>query len=94
MNLDHSLLRSSDEDVLMKIARNVPKCELHVHLDGSLSAGFICRKLLARGLPLPDGVNENGEGLRAYLHEMKAGQVAKNNNRAEKNKNWGVFDFW
>ena len=88
------LLRESADDVLRKVACDVPKCELHLHLDGSLSPSFICRRLVARGLPLPGGVTDDGKGLRAYLHQMKADQVAKNNNRADKNKNWGVFDFW
>lgn len=83
-----------EESILTSIATSVPKCELHLHLDGSLSPGFICRRLLSRQIPLPEGVSPEGDGLRAYLHHMKAQQVVKNGNRAEKNKNWGVFDFW
>jgi hypothetical protein len=89
-----SSLTAAEKNILSTIAANVPKCELHLHLDGSLSPGFICRRLLARQLPLPEGVTADGHGLRAYLHDMKANHVTKNDNRAEKNKNWGVFDFW
>jgi hypothetical protein len=91
---ERSLEAPKNERALTIIASTLPKCELHVHLDGSLSPAFLCRQLLARGLPLPEGVAPNGEGLRTHLHKMKANHVAKNGNKAEKNKNWGVFDFW
>ena len=90
----HSSSDMMEEETLIKLVHDLPKCELHLHLDGSLSPRYICRRLVARGIALPDGVTEDGNGLRAYLHNMKSNHVICMDNRTEKNGNWGVFDFW
>ena len=33
------------------------------------------------------------DNLRSWLQEQKLSALKKNSNRAEKGKNWGVFDF-
>ena len=46
------------------VALNVPKTELHLHLDGSLDEAFIAKRALDRGVTLPVA----SEKLRQYLH--------------------------
>jgi len=70
-------------------ASAMPKVELHLHLDGSLSSDFIGRRALVRGkqLPVPP------ERLRQFLMDKKLEKLNQDDNRAEKNGNWPVFDF-
>ena len=43
------------------------------------------------GIKLP--VTNLKDNLRNWLQEQKLSALAKNSNRAEKGKNWGIFDF-
>jgi adenosine deaminase len=75
----------------LALARALPKTELHLHLDGSLSAGFIARRAVARGIDLPC----RPERVRHYLHGCKAALRAASDGAAPQleHQNWGVFDF-
>ena len=83
---------SDEERTLEEIARLLPKCELHTHLDGSLSPKFIAQRAAARGMTLPPEVGLDGTGIREYVHEMKHKQIEQGH-RAEPGKNWSVFEF-
>lgn len=80
---------------ILDIARLLPKTELHLHLDGSLSEDFILRKSKEHGIDVPF---ESLGGVRKYLHDMKAAHrkqsLAQGKlNNAAKNQNWPHFDF-
>ena len=75
----------------LALARALPKTELHLHLDGSLSAAFIARRAAARCIELPC----HPVRLRHYLHGRKAALRAATGGAGpqRENENWGVFDF-
>ena len=52
---------------------------------------FIEEEALKLGIELP--VTNPNEDLRNWLQEQKLSAYNKTSNRAEKGKNWGVFDF-
>ena len=69
--------RYSAQDVAR--AKSLPKVELHLHLDGSLSPQFIARRALIRGIQLPT----SPERLRSFLMDKKLEKLKKDNNRVE-----------
>ena len=71
------LTRYSAQDVAR--AKSLPKVELHLHLDGSLSPQFIARRALIRGIQLPT----SPERLRSFLMDKKIEKLKKDNNRVE-----------
>ena len=73
---------------LRDLAKQLPKTEVHLHLDGSLSAEFICKRAKIRNIKL--GVDKSE--LRSFLHSRKEVQIADGNKQKEKG-NWGIFDF-
>lgn len=75
----------------IEFVQNLPKIELHLHLDGSLSPEFIEKEAVKQGLELP--VENPRDNLRNWLQEQKLLALKKDSNRAEKGKNWGIFDF-
>jgi len=79
------------EEKDIEFVAKLPKIELHLHLDGSLSPEFIEEEAAKHGIDLP--VENPCDNLRSWLQEQKLSALKKNSNRAEKGKNWGVFDF-
>lgn len=72
------------------LAKELPKIELHLHLDGSLSPDFIANQASKMGVELP----VPPERIRAHLLCLKERQVAENaDNAVGSGKNWSVFDF-
>ena len=68
--------------------RQLPKVELHLHLDGSLPSKFIAERAKARNISIPVPAHE----LRDYLHEMKV-KVRSAGTKTETTGNWSYFDF-
>ncbi len=66
------------------LCRRLPKVDLHLHLDGSLSEEFLAARAEKYGPPLPAPVSE----LRSYLLDTK--DVAPNQ---PKGGNWPAFDI-
>jgi adenosine deaminase len=81
----------------LRVARLLPKTELHIHLDGSLLPDFICERATERDLPLPHEPHE----LRRFVDEMKQQRVANANGSTDARditavgvkKNWPLFDM-
>ena len=59
-------------DNLSEIAERLPKIELHLHLDGSLSPEFISRRAAARGFELP------ATDIEAWLQQQKSSALTVN----------------
>ena len=72
----------------MDIAYNVPKTELHLHLDGSLDSEFIASRAADRGIKLP----VESSNLREYLHDLKS-KRANIGSKVSTSSNWSNFDF-
>ncbi|KAI0563748.1 adenosine deaminase [Gracilaria domingensis] len=70
-------------------AARLPKAQLHLHLDGSLSEGFIARCSAARGVTLPC----DEARLREHLVASKQRDVANDKFVQQANGNWSQFDF-
>jgi adenosine deaminase len=83
-------------DDALRIAKRLPKTELHLHLDGSLPAEFIRARAAARGVSAPP---TNGE-LRTMIDDMKANRAktaastdARDITAVASGKNWAIFDW-
>ncbi len=70
------------------VAFDVPKTELHLHLDGSLDEAFIAKRASDRGVALPVA----SEKLRQFLHNMKSKRVDSGSSVLP-TANWPAFDF-
>lgn len=74
----------------LELIKQLPKTELHLHLDGSLSPEFIEREAKRSGiiLPVPTAT------LSQWIMEQKCEAAQKNvDNVQKKGGNWSVFDF-
>lgn len=82
-------MSSTEEDIVYNIARRLPKVQLHLHLDGSLSESFISDRASARGIDLPCAPAD----LREHLidSKQKAQQIGKYSQPV--GGNWDVFTF-
>ena len=74
-------------ELLRRIAKELPKTELHLHLDGSLPASFIASRALARGISCPPTSE-----IRSFLHKRKTRSKHKESGVGA-GQNWGVFDY-
>ncbi|HAJ05900.1 MAG TPA: adenosine deaminase [Chloroflexi bacterium] len=72
----------------MDIAFDLPKSELHLHLDGSLDPDFIASRAVDRGVQLPVEASK----LREYLHVLKS-KRSHIGDSVSTNSNWSNFDF-
>ncbi len=72
------------DEALQSLFRNLPKADLHVHLDGSLFPSFIQARAIALNSPLPT----SPDLLRAHLVSSK-----KDAPHQEPGGNWNAFDF-
>ena len=75
-------------------ARALPKIELHLHLDGSLSQEFIGKRAAARGIDLAAEFGPGFTDVRSALHGLKVAARGKDASMAvTAGSNWGVFDW-
>jgi hypothetical protein len=63
----HSGDRSNEVMLAHTVARALPKTELHLHLDGSITADFICRAAARRGITVPPAAQ-----LPRHIDELRA----------------------
>ena len=78
----------------LRVARKLPKCELHMHLDGSLLPSFIAERAAARGVETPGGPR----ALREFVDAMKAAMRSRSSDArvitaVGAKKNWPIFDY-
>jgi adenosine deaminase len=78
----------------LKIAVGLPKCELHMHLDGSLLPEFLFERASARGMRevLPETSFELRNMIDSMKKEMR-NQPAAGHSGVESGKNWPLFDL-
>ena len=75
---------------VLALSKALPKTELHLHLDGSLSTSFIAQSAAKRGIELPC----RPQRLRNHLHQHKVAARRSPSGGAQRpGGNWGVFDF-
>jgi adenosine deaminase len=67
----------------------LPKTELHLHLDGSLSQAFIKRRSAARNIALCT----DGTDVRSMLVAQKSLRIASGSHVQRAGGNWNAFDF-
>ncbi|CAN8064045.1 unnamed protein product [Agarophyton chilense] len=72
-----------------QVASKLPKVQLHLHLDGSISESFIEQRAAARAVQLPCEAAQ----LRNFLVASKMHDVANGAFVQRANSNWSQFDF-
>ena len=86
---------------LKEVITKIPKTELHLHLDGSLSSSFIIKTAKRKGINLPD-FGDPEAGLRDLLMQENALQRGNSKHsviepyilpKYKSSSNWKVFDF-
>lgn len=85
----HRSILVEDEVQTRKIASQLPKVQLHLHLDGSLSEAFISKRAGIRQLQLPC---TNGE-LRQHLLRSKQEAQSRSAYKQASGSNWNIFTF-
>ncbi|TRY77146.1 hypothetical protein TCAL_12512 [Tigriopus californicus] len=83
------MLRLGQEQKL-ELIKQLPKTELHLHLDGSLSPEFMERESRRSGIRLPVPAAD----IPQWIMEQKCDATKQNvDNVQTKGGNWSVFDF-
>lgn len=75
------------QERVIQIASRLPKVQLHLHLDGSLTLAFLQFRAKARNLPLPSPP----QTLRAHLLSQKAALLKQHNYVQSPRANWPAF---
>ena len=89
--LDKTADRTNLIMVAHRLARQLPKTELHLHLDGSITPEFICMAAERRGIVLPPV-----ELLPRHIDDLREASYSKRpaiGKTAEAGRNWGIFDW-
>jgi len=91
----HEKMQSTDSNTYIEweedveFAQKLPKIELHLHLDGSLSPEFIEEEAVKLDIKLP--VTNLKENLRNWLQEQKLSALAKIQTERRKGKIGGYL---
>lgn len=78
-----------DEQTVGDIVRCLPKVQLHLHLDGSISEDLIAAHAKARNVTLPT----SPASLRDHLLSAKQKSETRHSFVQDRNSNWDIFNF-
>ena len=79
---------------LRPLCQQLPKVELHLHLDGSIPMQFILEQVRAGAVSVGEQVspaNATPQDVMSHLLQLK--HAAKAGSRPKQSQNWGVFDW-